>query len=79
MTNKIVKQSALSMLFTGKIQYEVNQIWTSDVTIEPRDRNSVRLRYPSNSYIANAHVLKTNEEYTIQNITTGNKTIIKVY
>ena len=79
MTNKIVKQSALSMLFTGKIQYEVNQIWTSDVTIEPRDRKSVRLRYPSNSYIANAHVLKTNEEYTIQNITTGNKTIIKVY
>ena len=77
LTNKPQKQSAINKLFTGKIQYELYQIWTSDVVIEPRDRNSVRLRCPR-EYMADARVLKLHQEYTIQNMTTGTKTIIKI-
>jgi hypothetical protein len=77
LTNKPQKQSAINKLFTGKIQYELNQIWSSDVMIEPRDRNSVRLRCPK-EYMADARVLKLHQDYTIQNMTTGTKTRIKI-
>lgn len=77
LTNKPQKQSAINKLFTGKIQYELNQIWTSDVVLEPRDRNSVRLRCPR-EYMADARVLKLHQEYMIQNMTTGTKTKIKI-
>lgn len=77
LTNKPQKQSAINKLFTGKIQYELNQIWSSDVMIEPRDKNSVRLRCPR-EYMADARVLKLHHDYTIQNMTTGTKTRIKI-
>lgn len=77
LTNKTTKQNIVNRVFTGKIQYEVNQLWTSDITIEPRNVNSVRLRYPNN-YLADAHILERHLEYTIQNMTTGTKTIIKI-
>jgi len=77
LTSKKPEQGFFSRLFTGKILYEVNQLWTSDVTVEPKDRKSVRLRYPK-EYLADSRVLKTNQEYTIQNMTTGTKTKIKI-
>lgn len=77
LTNKKITQGFFNRLFTGKVQYEVNPIWTNDVLIEPKDKNSVRLRCPLD-YMADARVLKKNQEYTIHNITTGNKTTIKI-
>ena len=77
LTNKQPKQGFFDRVFAGKILYEVNELWTSDVVIEPKDRNSVRLRCPRD-FMADARVLKKNQEYTIQNMTTGKKTTIKI-
>ena len=77
LTNKTPKQGFFDKVFAGKILYEVNDLWTSDVVIEPKDRNSVRLRCPKD-FMADARVLKKNQEYTIQNMTTGTKTKIKI-
>lgn len=77
LTNKPQKQGFFSKAFTGKILYEVNSLWTSNVNIEPKDKNSVRLRCPKD-FMADARVLKKNEQYTIQNMTTGTKTTIKI-
>ena len=77
LTGKPQKQGFFDRFFTGKILYEVNQLWTSDVEVEPKDKTSVRLRCPKD-YMADARVLKKNQEYTIQNMTTGTKTIIRI-
>ena len=77
LTSKRPDQGFFGRVFTGKILYEVNAIWATDVVVEPKDRKSVRLRYPK-EYLADARVLKTNQEYTIQNMTTGTKTKIKI-
>ncbi|MCR5013469.1 MAG: hypothetical protein K6A28_01695 [Bacteroidales bacterium] len=77
LTNKAKKQGFFSRLFTGRILYEVNSIWTNDVVVEPKDSNSVRLRCPKD-YMADGRVLRKQQEYTIQNITTGTKTKIKI-
>ena len=77
LTNKQPKQGFFDKVFAGKILYEVNDLWTSDVVIEPKDRNSVRLRCPKD-FMADARVLKKNQEYTIQNMTTSTKTKIKI-
>ncbi len=70
-------QSGLSRLFTGKILYDVNPMWTSDIVIEPRDKNSVRVRI-SKEYMADARTMKVHNEYVIQNMTTGVKTKVKI-
>ena len=59
-----------------------NGLWgyinrAGEVVIEPKDRNSVRLRCPKD-FMADARVLKKNQEYTIQNMTTSTKTKIKI-
>lgn len=77
LTNKQPKQGFFDRVFAGKILYEVNDLWTSEVVIEPKDRNSVRLRCPKD-FMADARVLKKNQEYTIQNMTTSTKTKIKI-
>ena len=77
LTNKQPKQGFFDKVFAGKILYEVNDLWTSEVVIEPKDRNSVRLRCPKD-FMADARVLKKNQEYTIQNMTTRTKTKIKI-
>lgn len=40
LTGRSTKQSFLNALFTGKIKYIVNPMWTSDVVFEPKDKNS---------------------------------------
>ena len=77
LTNKQPKQGFFDKVFAGKILYEVNDLWTSEVVIEPKDRNSVRLRCPKD-FMSDARVLKKNQEYTLQNMTTGKKTTIKI-
>lgn len=77
LTNKRTRQNFLNKLFAGKILYETNDLWTSDVVIEPKDRNSVRLRCPKD-FMADARVLKKNQEYTIQNMISGTRTKIKI-
>ena len=77
LTNKPQKQNAFNKFFTGKILFEVNQLWTSDVVVEPKDKTSVRLRCPKD-FMADARVLKKNQEYTIQNMTSGTKTKIRI-
>ena len=77
LTNKQPKHGFFDRVFAGKILYEVNDLWTSEVVIEPKDRNSVRLRCPKD-FMADARVLKKNQEYTIQNMTTSTKTKIKI-
>ena len=77
LTGKPQKQGFFNRFFTGKILFEVNQLWTSDVVIEPKDKTCVRLRVPKD-YIADARVLKKNQEYTIQNMTSGTKTKIRI-
>lgn len=77
LTNKTHKQGFFDKCFVGKILYEVNDLWTSDVVIEPKDSNSVRLQCPKD-FMADARVLKKNREYTIQNMTTSTKTKIKI-
>lgn len=77
LTNKMTQQGFFDKVFAGKILYEVNELWTGPVEIEPKDKNSVRLRCPKD-YMADARVLKKNQEYTIQNMTSGKKTKIKI-
>ena len=41
LTNTLPKQGFFDRVVAGKILYEVNDLWTSEVVIEPTDRNSV--------------------------------------
>ena len=77
LTNKKMKQGWFNKAFTGPIIYATNPLWTTDIVIEPKDKKSVRLR-PSKEYMVDARVIKTNQEYIIRNMTTGNKTKIKI-
>lgn len=71
------KQSSINRLFTGPIIYDINPMWTSDIVIEPRDRNSVRVR-TSKEYMTDSRTMKVHNEYIIQNMTTGAKTKVKI-
>lgn len=77
LTSKQQKQGFLNQLFTGKIIYEINDIWTSDIVIIPRDRKSVKIAL-SKGYLIDARRLMLNQEYTILNEETKTKTIIKI-
>lgn len=79
LTSKPNKQTAMNKLFTGKIQYEIDPMWTSEISIEPRDSNSVRIR-PSKDYLVSSRTLKKNVDYEIINQSTkpNTKTIIRI-
>lgn len=77
LTKNTPSQSNINKLFTGKIIYDVNPMWTTDIVIEPRDRSSVRVR-TSKEYMTDARTMKVHNEYTIQNMTTGTKTKVKI-
>ncbi|MBP5394780.1 MAG: hypothetical protein J6Y18_02590 [Candidatus Methanomethylophilaceae archaeon] len=77
LTSKQQKQGFLNQLFTGKIIYEINDIWTSDIVIIPRDKKSVKITL-SKGYLIDAKKLMLNQEYTILNEDTNTKTIIKI-
>lgn len=78
LTSKTTTQSWLSRVFTGEIKYSVNQIWTADVVFEPKDKRSIRIRPAKNEYLTDARIMKIDEEYTLENLTTKSKTIMKI-
>ena len=77
LTRSRKSQNWLSRLFTGKILYDINPMWTSDIVIEPRDRTSVRIRAPK-EYMTDARTMKVHNEYMLQNMTTGTRTKVKI-
>ena len=66
-------QGFLEKLFIGRVKFVVDPRWTSDVTFEPKDKNSIRVR-PGGDFMADSRILKKNQEYTLENIHTRNKT-----
>ena len=76
-SDKNKKQSMLNRLFTGKIKYNVNPIWTSDVVFIPRDRKSIKIR-PGKDFMTDSRIMQKHEEYMLENTVTGAKTKIKI-
>ncbi len=80
LTGRQRKQNFMSRLFTGKIIYEVNPLWASEVTIMPVDRKSVRFSpLKKTDYLIESTRLQSNQDYTIENIASRSKTTIRVY
>ena len=77
LTSRNTKQGFFNALFTGKIKYIVNPIWTSDVVFEPKDKNSIRIR-PSKEYQADALILRKNQDYILENTSTKAKTKMRI-
>ena len=77
LTNRSTRQGFLNALFTGRIKYIVNAVWSSEVIFEPKDKNSVRIR-PSKEYRTDALILRKNQEYTLENTATKAKTRIRI-
>ena len=77
LTSKRPSQGLINQLFTGKIVYEVNELWTSDIVIIPRDKKSVRISQ-KRGYLTDANKLMLGQEYMIQNESTKTKTTIKI-
>ena len=78
LTQKKQSQSLVSKLFTGKIIYEVNPIWTTVIEIIPRDSKSVRIGTIGTDWLVFTKILKVREEYPMENKNTKEKTIIKI-
>ena len=72
------KQSWINQLFTGKIKYEVNPIWTAPVVFIPRDKKTIRIRPDKHTYTADTHLMRANTDYVIVNEKTKNKTTMKI-
>lgn len=79
LTSKPVKQGFISKLFTGKIKYSINTLWTAEVVFEPKDKRSIRISPNREEYLVDARILKINTECTLENIKTKTKTKIKVF
>lgn len=78
LTNKPQKQSAFSRLFTGRIVYETNEIWTSPLEIEPSKkalRPSTKGKYLIEPFTSR---MERNTEYKIQNMATNQQVIITI-
>ena len=77
LTSKPRTQGVLNRWFTGRVVYDVNGIWTSDIMITPRDGKSVRVDQ-ARGYLIDGRRLMLNHEYTILNETTKTKTKITI-
>lgn len=77
LTGKHSRQGFLSRLFKGQIAYEVNPLWNEEIVITPRNKKSVHIR-PAKCYYIMTRILMRNEEYTLENENTRDKTIIKI-
>jgi ABC-type sugar transport system permease subunit len=78
LTSTRKKQSFLNKLYKGRILYEVNPTWHSDVTISPRNNKSVTMRYDANSYSCNSRVLEKGGTYTLNDLKERTKIEIRV-
>lgn len=77
LTCRNTKQGFFNALFTGKIKYIVNPVWTSDIVFEPKDKNSIRIR-PSKEYQTDALILRKNQDYILENTSTKAKTRMRI-
>ena len=79
-TNKPVKQSCLNKLFTGKIIYEINPVWTVPLFFEAASKGQVKMKHNQNYTIEPYDmVLKKQEEYTLINDSTKERIKLTVY
>ena len=78
LTSRKQKQGFFSKLYKGTILYEVHPSWMSDVTILPRSNKSVALRYDVSKYTSDSRVLEKTKTYTLEDMTTRQKTTINV-
>ena len=77
LTSRPKTQGVLSRWFTGRIVYDVNGLWTSDIVLIPRDNKSVRVDR-AKGYLIDARRLMLNQDYTILNEATKTKTRITI-
>lgn len=77
-SNKDMKQSLLNRIFTGKIIYKKNDIWTSPLTFEPGTKKKTLkvLRNQDYSFDSFPSTLKAPNDYVIEN--NKNKTKINI-
>ena len=78
LTSKRTKQGFLNKLYKGRILYEVNSTWHSDVTISPRNNKSVTMRYDANSYSCDSRALEKGRTYTLNDLKERTKIEIRV-
>lgn len=77
LTSKKVKQNFLHHLFVGKIKYITNDVWISDVTFEPRDRKSLRIR-TKDDFSCDATILEKHNTYKLTNMKTKEQATISL-
>jgi hypothetical protein len=79
-TNKATKQGFLNRLFTGRIIYDINPVWTTPVIFESSSNGEVRMRSSKNFTIDPFDlILKKQEEYTLINEDTKERIKLTIY
>ena len=78
LTSKRKKQGFFNKLYKGTILYEVNEVWTSDVTFEPRNtrKKSLHIGYNVGKYTCDASILERSNSYKLTDLATKKKTEI---
>lgn len=79
-TSQRKKQGFFDWLFKGSILYEVHPSWTDEWRLEPRNsRNpSVVIRYKAGAYNCDSRTLEWGNSYVLENLTTREKTEVKL-
>ena len=79
-TNRRIKQGKLNRLFTGKIIYEINPVWTTPVIFEPTSKGEVKMK-SNEKYTIDPFdfKLRKQEEYTLINEDTKDKIKLTIY
>lgn len=77
-TNKKMEQNILNRIFTGKILYKTNEVWTSPLAFEPGAKKRTLRVVKTNDYAFNPYTstLTAPNEYIVENV--NNKTKIKI-
>ena len=78
--NKKTKQGRLNRLFTGKIIYEINPVWTTPVVFEAASKGEVKMK-SNEKYTINPFdfKLRKQEEYTLINEDTKDEIKLTIY
>ena len=78
LTSKRKKQGFFNKLYKGTILYEVNEVWASDVTFEPRNtrKKSLHIGYNVGKYTCDASILERSNSYKLTDLATKKKTEI---
>lgn len=78
-TSKQKSDSLIKRIFLGKTIYSINPVWTTDLTMEPGMKKSVRMLSTGGKYTVDPYAsLLKQGEYTIINNTTNDKVKIMI-